>query len=131
MIDLPVTTLAALANGAILLALTVVVILHRRSHGVVLGDDGDRVLVRKIRGHANAAEQMPIALILIALIETQGGPGTVLIVLAAMFTLGRVLHGLYFAVHGVTWRLRTVGMLATLTAQGGLLALLAWTALAG
>ncbi len=119
--DLVITSLAALANGAILLALTVIVILHRRRDGVVLGDNGDRVLSKKIRGQANAAEQIPVALILMGLAEAQGGGGAVLSLLAVLLTVGRAMHGAYFAVHGLTWRLRFWGMILTLTAQGGLL----------
>jgi hypothetical protein len=123
MIDLPVTSLAALLNGALLLALTARVIFQRRRDQVVLGDNGDRALTKAIRGQANAAEQMPVALILCALAEAQGAPLLPLAVTAALFTLGRYMHGAYFAIHGLHWRLRFWGMLATLAGQGLLLAL--------
>ncbi len=127
--DLAITSLAAVANGAVLLWLTATVIAHRRRDGVVLGDNGDRVLAKKIRGQANAAEQMPIALILMALIEVQGGGGWILGMLAALFTIGRVLHGCYFALPGLGWRLQFWGMVATLAAQAGLLIALGVTVL--
>ncbi len=125
--DLTITSVAALLNGALFLALTVAVIRHRRRDGVVLGDGDDRSLTKKIRGQGNAAEQMPIALLLMALIEMQGGGGWVLGILAALFTIGRVMHGAYFALPGLSWRLRFWGMIDTLTAQAGLLLLLVWT----
>ncbi|WP_412506464.1 MAPEG family protein [Roseovarius sp. SYSU LYC5161] len=125
MTDLPITSIAALLNGGLLLALTARVIFYRRRNSVILGDNGDRALTKAIRGQANAAEQMPMALILCALAEAQGAPILALAVTAALFTLGRYMHGAYFAWHGLHWRLRFWGMLATLAAQGLLLALLA------
>ena len=120
-ISLPITSLAAVINGTILLALTYRVIVLRRRDGVVLGDNGDRVLTKAIRGQANAAEQMPIAIILLALAELQGGQSTVLMILMLMLTLGRASHAIYFGVHGTHWRFRFYGMLLTLAAQAGLI----------
>ena len=117
MTDLPITSVAALVNGALMLALTARVIFYRRRDKVVLGDNGDKVLAKAIRGQANAAEQIPIALILCALAELQGAPATALWLTVGLFTLGRYMHGAYFAVHGLHWRLRFWGMLATLIAQ--------------
>jgi len=116
-LSLPVTSLAAVLNGAILLALTVAVIRDRRAGGVVMGDDGNRQLAKRIRGQANAAEQMPIALILLALSEAQGANGWWLALVALVFTAGRAAHGAYFAIPGVHWTARFWGMLATLAAQ--------------
>ena len=127
--DLMITSMAAIANGAIFLWLTWSVIAVRRRDGVVLGDNADRALTKKIRGQANAAEQMPLALILMGLIEVQGGGGWVLGLLAAVFTIGRAMHGAYFAIPGLTFQLRFWGMLDTLSAQAGLIVLLAWTVL--
>ena len=126
---LPVTSLAAVATGVIYLILTWRVIRMRRADGIVLGDNGDRIMAKRIRGHANAAEQMPMALIVMALTELQGGNGMALAILAALFTLGRALHAIYFTRHGTHWRFRVWGMSATLIAQAGLLVLLTVTAL--
>lgn len=125
-ISLSITSLTAIINGAILLALTFRVIILRRRDGVVLGDNGDRVLTKAIRGQANAAEQIPVALILLALAEVQGGHPVVLAALALTLTVGRCLHAIYFGIHGMPWRLRFYGMILTIIAQAGLiLALLA------
>jgi len=121
---LPATSLAAAANGLILLLLTIRVVRLRRRDGVVLGDNNDRVLTKAIRGQANAAEQMPLALIAMTLIEAQGGNIAALVPLAILFTVGRMLHATYFGWHGTTWRLRFYGMLMTMIAQAGLLLML-------
>jgi uncharacterized membrane protein YecN with MAPEG domain len=120
-LSLPITSLAAVINGIILLVLTYRVILLRRRDGVVLGDNGDRVLTKAIRGQANAAEQIPIAIVILALAELQGGHSAVLITLAFALTIGRASHAIYFGVHGTHWRLRVYGMLLTLIAQTGLI----------
>ncbi len=120
-LSLPITTWTAVFNGALFFILTVAVIRYRRGNGVVLGDNEDRVLAKLIRGHGNAAEQMPIALILVALCEVQGGGGVILGLLAAVFTIGRILHGAYFIRHGLHWMFRFYGMMGTLIAQIGLL----------
>lgn len=120
-ISLPITTLAAVCGGLILLLLTWQVIKLRRKDGVVLGDNDDRVLTKAIRGQANAAEQIPMAVVMLGLAELQGAPSMLLGVLAVTLIVGRGLHGIYFAVNGLTWRLRFYGMLMTLTAQLGLI----------
>ena len=128
--SLPITSLTALAAALIILILTARVIVLRRRDGVVLGDNGDKVLTKAIRGQANAAEQLPIALILLALAELQGAAPVLLIPLALTLITGRVMHAVYFAVDGTNWRLRFWGMLLTLLAQGGLILALLLTQLA-
>lgn len=123
-ISLPITSIVALLNGGILLALTINVIVLRRRDGVVLGDNDDRVLTKAIRGQANAAEQIPLALLIFALAELQGANAVILMALACVFTLGRAMHALYFAWHGLTWRFRFYGMFLTLLAQFCLLLVL-------
>lgn len=114
-----------MCGALILLLLTWAVIRIRRRDGVVLGDNDDRVLTKAIRGQANAAEQIPMAIIMLALAEIQGAPPMFIGVLAAVLIIGRGLHGIYFAVPGINWRLRFYGMLLTLIAQTGfILALL-------
>ena len=127
MISLPITTLTALFAGVLILLLTIRVIQLSRRGGVVLGDNNDRALMKAIRGHANAVEQMPIALIMMGLSELQGGSTALLSVIAVVLIIGRTLHGAYFAFHGLHWRLRTNGMWMTVTAQAGLLLSLALT----
>jgi uncharacterized membrane protein YecN with MAPEG domain len=56
----------------------------RRKAKVSVGDGGDDGLLRAIRVHANFAEYVPIALILIALIESQDGPASLVHGLGAL-----------------------------------------------
>ena len=129
MISLPITSFTAFFTGALILLLTIKVVQLRRRDGVVLGDNDDRALAKAIRGQANAAEQLPIALILMGLAELQGGGTLLLLLAAALLVIGRILHAIYFAIHGTHWRLRFYGMWMTLAAQGVLLVILALTVL--
>lgn len=125
MISLPISSIAALCGGILILLLTIKVVQLSRRGGVVLGDNNDRIMEKAIRGHANAVEQLPIALILMGLAELQGGNTVLLTVCAIILITGRVLHGAYFAFHGLHWRFRVFGMMLTLIAQIGLIAELA------
>ncbi len=124
-ISLPVTSLSAIFAALLILVLTVQVIRLRRKDGVVIGDNNDRVLAKAIRGHANATEQLPIALILMGLAELQGAPAGLLWIAAASLIAGRVMHATYFGIHGTHWKLRFYGMWLTFAAQALLIAALA------
>ena len=71
-----VTALYAGLLVAALLFLTYRVILHRRGRRVDLGDGGDRLLQRYLRGHGNFAEYVPLGLLLLLLLEQGGWPGS-------------------------------------------------------
>ncbi len=109
------TALYAGLNALILAWLILLVVRRRGAARVSLGDGGDAELGRLIRGHANAAETMPMGLILLALAELLGAPGVAVHGAGAVFTLGRLLHALHFAGRG-GMRFRAVGMALTLTA---------------
>lgn len=121
---LPVTAWTTALSALLFLVLTWAVIARRRKLGIVLGDGDDRATTKRIRGQANAAEQIPIALIVLAMAELYGAPQWELVAAATLFLIGRLMHGGYFAIHGVHWRFRAYGMLATLVAQVTLIALL-------
>ena len=112
----PITAWSTFLLGGLYLWLTILIIMVRRSDGIVLGDNNDRIMSKKIRGHANAAEQIPLGLILIALNETLN-PAPTALVIAAVLIVGRYLHAVYFAQDGTHFRFRLYGMLFTLIAQ--------------
>jgi uncharacterized membrane protein YecN with MAPEG domain len=118
MADFPlyITAWTALILGTLMVYLTFGVIFQRRDKKIVLGDDGDREILKKIRGHANAAEQVPIALILLGFVEFLEG-SFIASIIAAILIVGRLLHACYFSYQGVNWRLRFTGMLLTMIAQ--------------
>lgn len=75
------------------LVLVMRVIQHRRRAGVSLGDGGDTSLQRAIRGHANFAEYVPLALLLMAMLEMTRTSIYVLHALGVTLLVARVLHG--------------------------------------
>ena len=80
------------------LALTVRVIQGRGAPGAAsLGDGGDVMLQRRIRGHANFAEYVPLTLVLLGLLELSGTSTLVLHAIGAARLLGRLLPGYAFA----------------------------------
>lgn len=118
-----VTGYATVILAVVHMALTFHVIGKRRSDRIVHGDNDDKDMMKRIRGHANASEQIPIALITLALSEWVL-PGWWTIIIAAMLVAGRVMHGIYFGRPGAPHQLRQFGMVLTLLAQMGSIATL-------
>ncbi len=81
--------------GLVFLALSLQVVRLRRSLGVGLGSGGHDVLGRAIRAHANFAEYVPLALVLVMLVEAgTAAPAWVVHLLGLALLVGRLLHGL-------------------------------------
>lgn len=87
-----VTILYAGLNALVLLVLAMRVARLRKSSGVTLGASGNSEVERGMRAHGNAAEYIPIVLILMGLLEAYRVPTLVLHPLGIAFTIGRVLH---------------------------------------
>lgn len=76
------------------LILSIRVVLGRSGPGKPsLGDGGNPEMQRRIRGHANFAEYVPLILVLIALLELGGAPHWQLHALGSALLVGRLLHG--------------------------------------
>lgn len=101
----------------IYLWLTFRVIRTRRGGRISHGDGGDAAFAKTIRGQQNAAEQMPLIVIMLALAEMLGAPPVALHVLGVMVVVGRLLHGLHFNGMG-PFIYRPIGMLLTLLVSG-------------
>jgi uncharacterized protein len=103
-------------------ALTALVIVRRVQARVNLMDGGDEPLQRRIRAHGNFTETVPMALILIALLEWRGLPSVWLWALGICLLLGRALHAFGLLARGASWA-RLAGMVLTLAvlSVGGVL----------
>lgn len=112
-----VTTLYAGALALLFLLLSFRVIMGRSGPGKPsLGDGGDPSMLRRIRGHANFAEYVPLILVLMGLLENGGSPKWLLHALGGMLLVGRLLHGYTFA-FTKEWPFgRTAGILLTFLA---------------
>lgn len=87
----PVTSVTAGLLGLLSLVLAIPVTVARFRTGRSLGDDGPGLQVA-VRSHANFAEYVPIALILLAIAEHDLGPSWFVLGLAGALVLGRVAH---------------------------------------
>ena len=92
-----VTALYAGLLALVYLILSVWVIRVRIRQKVHAGDKGDPVMANAMRVHANFAEYVPMALILLLLAEMQGAPALALHVLGAVLLLARIMHALGMA----------------------------------
>jgi uncharacterized membrane protein YecN with MAPEG domain len=77
-----------------------------------LGDGGSLEMQRRIRGHANFTEYVPLSLILLALLEFSGVAAWMLHGLGAMLLLGRLMHGwaLSFTANSPVGRAAGIGL---------------------
>ncbi len=109
-----ITAIYAALLGLLLLVLSINVIRIRRSDRISLGAGDNPLLERRIRAQGNFAEYVPIALILIAIVESTGGDGLLVHGLGTVLLVGRLAHAI--ALSSLTLRpmFRTVGMLATI-----------------
>jgi uncharacterized protein len=74
----------------VLLSLRVV---QFRQKGISLGDGGDPRMLRVIRGHANFAEYVPLALLMMAILELSRYSFYLLHAIGIALILSRILHG--------------------------------------
>ena len=88
----PITALYTGLLALLVVILAVRVVLVRRSASVGLGDGGNSELLRRIRIHGNATENIPIALLLMLTLELNGTSHALLHGLGASLTLGRLAH---------------------------------------
>jgi len=91
---MPITITALYAGilGLLMTALAINVTVHRARLHVQIGDGGNPQMQRMIRLHGNAAEYLPLGLILMGLYELDGGLHPALHAAGIALIVGRVLH---------------------------------------
>ena len=87
-----ITALYAGILALIFTALAINVTVNRNKLKVMLGDGGNRVMLRMTRIHGNAAEYAPIALILMGLYELDGGLPLALHIAGVALVVSRLLY---------------------------------------
>ena len=93
LVSLPITALYAALSGFLVIALAANVVRYRLGKKVSLGDGGHKEVTRAIRAHGNTVEYIPLALILMALLELNGGGDTALHLYGILLVGGRLLYG--------------------------------------
>ncbi|MCD9029422.1 MAPEG family protein [Luteimonas sp. BDR2-5] len=89
-----ISLLVASLHVVLYLALSLRVVLHRNAHKVGIGTGGDPALTRKIRVHGNFGEYVPLALLMLALLELAAVATTLLWTFGIVLLLARVLHAI-------------------------------------
>ena len=113
---LSVTPLYAILLTLLYMVLTTRVIMERRGNRFAYGNNDSKRVEAKIRAHANWAEYVPIALLLMLMAELQGIPALWLHVTGLILLIGRLAHGYGMSYRPRDFRFRTYGMLLTVTA---------------
>jgi hypothetical protein len=91
------------------------VIRQRRNSRVAVGDGGDATLLRCMRVHANFAEYVPFALLLMALAENIGAYPWLIHASGAVLAAARLVHAAGVSQAKENFMLRTAGMAGTFT----------------
>jgi uncharacterized membrane protein YecN with MAPEG domain len=88
----PITALWAAILGLLSLALAARVVQARSTENVIFGDGSSVVMQQRIRVHANFIEYVPLALLLLLVLELNSSSSLVLNGLGGSLALARVLH---------------------------------------
>lgn len=113
----PVTAFFAGLLALIYILLALNIIRGRYALRLPLGDGGDNSMTRRIRAHANFAEYVPLALILMGLSEINGLSESFLTIVGWVLVLCRLSHAFSLSVWEVKNPMRIifrqVGMVGT------------------
>jgi uncharacterized membrane protein YecN with MAPEG domain len=124
-----ITGLYAAILALMVVILAIRVTLRRRAVKVGIGNGGDAVLAQRIRVHANAAEYVPLALILLLILELNQTQPLLLHVFGCVLILGRLLHAFGLSSSPGLTPGRAYGMLLTWLVMAAMALLLLWQAL--
>ena len=94
-----ITAIYAALHALLLLGLASRIVRYRLSARIGLGTAGDARLEQLTRVHGNAVEYVPIALILLLLLELTGLPAAWLHAFGAGHLIARVLHAIGLSGH--------------------------------
>jgi uncharacterized membrane protein YecN with MAPEG domain len=87
-----ITALYGAILALIIVALGINVTMHRVKLKVPLGDGGNPQMLRMIRLHGNAVEYIPLAIVLMAIYELNGGWHSALHLIGIALVAGRLIQ---------------------------------------
>jgi hypothetical protein len=124
----PVTSLYAALSALLYLALSLRVVRLRMKLGQPFGDAGSDGLTRAVRVHGHFAEYMPLALVLLLLLEMTRWPAWALHGYGILLLASRLVHaiGLMRVPEHLGWRLAAMVITLHLFAGAALGLLVAW-----
>lgn len=89
---LTITSIIALPLTLIIFGLAYRVIILRRRNRVGLGNGSSKGLAMARAAHSNAIENIPLTLLLFAMLELKGVSATILIAIGSLFIIARCLN---------------------------------------
>ena len=107
----------AALNAIIMMTLGFMTGQLRRKYKVTIGDGGVPHIIRIMRGHANATENVPIMMIMLVIAAGIGTPAGVLHGLGIVYTFGRAVHAWHFMQESAPFRTRLIGFTSSILAQ--------------
>ncbi len=108
------TALTAAVLMMMQLALMLLVGFNRRAFATSIGDGGHTGLLLAIRRHGNLAENAPLFLILLGLLEIMRGSTLFVLLIACAFVTARILHAVGLTLNEGANAPRALGALGTL-----------------
>lgn len=109
----PVTALFASILALVMVYLGLRVSMQRGKQKIMIGDGGNSELFLEGRRHLNFVEHVPMAVILMGLVELNGAPKLWLYILGSALVLARVLHPIGLRATGIH-AFRPIGALLTI-----------------
>ncbi|GAB3033672.1 MAPEG family protein [Bowmanella dokdonensis] len=95
----------------LVVALSARVIVLRNRHRVAIGDGGNQELQLAIRAHGNTLEYIPLALVLMLMLESVNIGDSLLHGLGLLLLAGRLIHA--YSIPARNLKLRVTGMILT------------------
>ena len=112
---MPITSIYAGLLALFFVALSFRTISLRRRHKIAIGSAENEALMRAARAHANFAEYVPFALVLIGLLELADSSPVTLHAFGVALILGRLIHAYSVSRIDENTVFRVVGMVLTFT----------------
>ncbi|MGB3179713.1 MAG: MAPEG family protein [Albidovulum sp.] len=109
----PLTGLYTGLLGLVMIVLQMLVVIARARHDTLFGDGGKMEVMLPMRRHGNFIETVPIALIAMALAETQGLGAPWLHGAGALLLVSRLIHPFGLTVSKAALALRVAGTTGT------------------
>ena len=111
--ELEITSLYAVAATILFLVLTYRTIKMRAAKKISILHNGDMDLALRMRQHGNFIENVPLALILMAIAEVQGAGSIWLHTMGVLLIIARILHPIGLKIENPAHPLRILGGLGT------------------
>ena len=110
-----ISTMYAAIFGLMFVPFTFYVGIYRVKNSILLLDGGDEEMARRIRAHGNFIETVPIALIMLVLMEVSGASAIWIHSLGSVLVIARLTHYITLATNPGNTVPRALGMVGTLS----------------